>query len=270
MKKFLIVILSLSIVFLSACSVSDSSESLQPSENSETTDPTKTEDYQTEKALSEVDNNLSSKPNTSTTKQRTVQSGNAGNDYKSTSISQQKAQVVETTTQEATMQEKSVSVTETEKATVSNAGTSDTRAVAEKVLKYINQYRSSPAIKLSGLTSYAQYRSKQLVHNFAHDTDDQRTAATALQYGEYIDPSQFGASGNPYYRAGAREAIVKSGFNGTVDQVAENIAKLVRDSSGHWAYIGSSEYKYIAVGVTYQSGMWYCDIAVATENTDEY
>ena len=150
------------------------------------------------------------------------------------------------------------------------AGKNDTAAVAQRVLEYINQYRSSPATRLSGLTEYAQYRSRQLVSNFAHSTADQRAAATALQYGEYVDPSVFGGSGQPYYRANAREAIAKAGYVGTIDEVAMKLATLVKNSPNHWNYIGDSQYCYIAVGVTYESGMWYCAITVASENTDEY
>lgn len=150
------------------------------------------------------------------------------------------------------------------------AGTSDTKAVAKKVLKYVNEFRNSPAVSLTGLTGYAEYRSRQIVSNFAHDTNDQRAAATALQYGEYVDPSMYGGSGEPYYRANAREAIAKAGYSGTVDEVALKLATLIKNSPNHWNYIGSLEYSYIAVGVTYESGMWYCVITVATENTDEY
>ena len=150
------------------------------------------------------------------------------------------------------------------------AGKADTAEVAQRVLEYINQYRSSPATRLSGLTEYAQYRSRQLVSNFAHDTADQRAAATALQYGEYVDPSVFGGSGQPYYRANAREAIAKAGYVGTIDEVAMKLATLVKNSPNHWNYIGDSQYTFIAVGVTYESDMWYCAITVASENTDEY
>ena len=150
------------------------------------------------------------------------------------------------------------------------AGKNETAAVAQRVLEYINQYRLSPATRLSGLTEYAQYRSRQLVSNFAHSTADQRAAATALQYGEYVDPSVFGGSGQPYYRANAREAIAKAGYVGTIDEVAMKLATLVKNSQNHWNYIGDSQYCYIAVGVTYESDMWYCAITVASENTDEY
>ena len=45
------------------------------------------------------------------------------------------------------------------------AGAEDARAVADKVLEYINSFRTSSAVKLSGLTSYAEYRSRQLIGN---------------------------------------------------------------------------------------------------------
>lgn len=75
-------------------------------------------------------------------------------------------------------------------------------------------------------------------------------------------------TGEPYYESGAREAIAKGGYVGTIDEVAKRLADLVKNSAGHWAYVGSSEYSYIAVGITYESGMWYCDIAMARVNTD--
>lgn len=154
------------------------------------------------------------------------------------------------------------------------AGAEDVRAVAEHVLSYLNEYRvqqgSSQAIWLSGLTSYAELRSVQLVSNFAHDTNDQRQAATQLQYGEYVDPALFGRDGEPYYRANAREAIAKAGCSGTVQEVAQFLARIIHESPSHWAYIGSSEYGYMAVGITYRDGTWYCDVAVASENTDAY
>lgn len=142
------------------------------------------------------------------------------------------------------------------------AGKENSLEVANRVLYYINEFRDEPATYLPDLVEYAQYRSRQLVSNFAHDTADQRAAATALQYGEYIDPSIFGGSGQPYYRANAREAIAKAGYVGTVDEVSYKLASLVQNSPNHWNYIGSSEYTHIAVGVTYESDMWYCAIEV--------
>ncbi len=161
-------------------------------------------------------------------------------------------------------------VPETTVPAVEYAGKDDCIAVANAVARYVNEYRSTKAIYLPGLAQYAKYRSQQIISNFSHNTADQRAAATALEYGEYVDPSVYGGSGSPYYRANAREAIAKAGYVGTVDEVAQKLAQLARNSSDHWNYVGSSEYTYIAVGVTYESGMWYCAITVASQNTDEY
>lgn len=155
---------------------------------------------------------------------------------------------------------------------VQYATEADEKAIAERLVYYINEYRKEQgapvAIKLLGLTKYAEYRSRQLISNFAHDTEDERTAATALKYGEYVDPSLYGMSGEPYYTANAGEAIAKAGYVGTVDEIAKKFATLTRNSLGHWAYVGDSRYKYIGIGITYESGVWYCDIAVAMENSD--
>ena len=168
----------------------------------------------------------------------------------------------------------SVSVGDPEPTTpiVIKATASDSTEIANRIVAYINEYRyedgSSNATNLPGLTEYAQYRSRQLVTNFDHDTLDERTAATALQYGQYIQPELYGISGEPYYTANAREAIAKTTFGGTVDAVAMHIAQMARNSANHWSYVGNPEYSYIAVGITYERGTWYCCIAVSTVNTD--
>ena len=181
---------------------------------------------------------------------------------------QEEATTEETTTQKPATEETTTKENTTEQPTVERADADDCEAIADKVIEYINSYRDAPATKLPGLTVYAQYRSRQLVSNFAHDTFDERAAATALQYGTYIDPALYGGEGEPYYAAGAREAIAAGGYVGDIDYVAQKIVLLVKGSQGHWCYVGSSEYPYIAVGITYESGMWYCDIAMAMENTD--
>lgn len=154
------------------------------------------------------------------------------------------------------------------------ATAADSRAVAQKMLEYINQFRQEQGVpaatRLPGLTVYAEYRSRQIISNFSHDTNDERAAATALKYGEYINPADYGMTGSPYYSAGAGEAIAKGGYTGTIDEVAERLARQVKNSAGHWAYVGGAKYRYIAVGITYESGTWYCDVAMAIENTDSW
>lgn len=156
---------------------------------------------------------------------------------------------------------------------IQNATAADSKEIAVLIAKYINEYRNKcdveDAIILPGLTEYAEYRSRQLVSNFSHDTNDERAAATALKYGRYIEPSLYGMTGEPYYTACSGEAIVKAGYAGTKEYVAESIATLVANSIAHWTYVGNPTNKYIAVGVTYESGLWYCDIAVSDVNYDE-
>ena len=160
--------------------------------------------------------------------------------------------------------------TETEAPPPDNATAEDSTEIAQLVINYINEYRTeqgtSTAVYLPGLSEYAEYRSRQIISDFSHNTRDERAAATALQYGEYIEPTLYGMNGEPYYTACAGEAIAKAGYVGTTDYVASSLAKLIRNSAKHWCYIGAAEYQYIGVGITYESGMWYCDVAMTREN----
>ncbi|MBQ8869083.1 MAG: hypothetical protein IJ027_05135 [Oscillospiraceae bacterium] len=145
--------------------------------------------------------------------------------------------------------------------------------VAQKVAEYINQFRTEQgdviATVIPGLTEYCKYRCIQLKTNFAHDTDDQRAAAEALQYGEYVDWSLYGIEGEEnYYTANVREAIGKGNWGGTADEIAYSIANGFRNSIGHWSYVGSSKYTYMAVGVMYDGYYWYVCVCMDSENTD--
>lgn len=164
--------------------------------------------------------------------------------------------------------------TEPIKPNVPNANAEDCDEIAQRLIEHINNYRvADGAIKaqtLNGLTEYAKFRSEQLVINFAHDTLDERAAATALKYGKYVVPSEFGMDGEPYYTANCAEVIAKAGYIGSVETVSQKLGELVRNSTGHWSYVGSEQYKYIAVGITFEAGMWHCCIAVAIDNSDEY
>lgn len=145
--------------------------------------------------------------------------------------------------------------------------------VAQKVAEYINQFRTEQgdvtAKVIPGLTEYCKYRCTQLKTNFAHDTTDQRAAAEALQYGEYVDWSLYGIKGEEnYYTANVREAIGKGNWGGTADEITYSIANGFRDSKGHWSYVGSSKYTYMAVGVMYDGYYWYVCVCMDSENTD--
>lgn len=145
--------------------------------------------------------------------------------------------------------------------------------VSEKVVQYLNQFRSEQgtahATVLPGLTQIAEYRSKQLITNFAHDTLDEREALAYYQYGKYVDLTKHGFDESyNYYTYGGGEAIAKGNWGGTADGIALKIATGFRNSSGHWAYVGGNEYNYIAVGCTYDpsSCSWYCCVLVSIEN----
>ena len=145
--------------------------------------------------------------------------------------------------------------------------------VEQKVAEYINQFRTEQgdvtATVIPRLTQYCKYRCTQLKTNFAHDTTDQRAAAEALQYGEYVDWSLYGIEGEEnYYTANVREAIGKGNWGGTADEIAYSIANGFRNSKGHWSYVGSSKYTYMAVGVMYDGYYWYVCVCMDSENTD--
>ena len=142
------------------------------------------------------------------------------------------------------------------------------RQVAAYAVQYINQYRGSPCTVLSGMSSVAQYRASQLTWNYGHSTADKRAALAAYEYGRYIDATEFGDDpSNSYWEADSAEAIC-AGFYGTdPEAMGRKIADLIRNSSGHWSYISSSEYSYIGVGVEYREGSqygWYCCVMVGS------
>ena len=146
-------------------------------------------------------------------------------------------------------------------------------AVAQKVATYINQFRTEQgdvtATVIPRLTEYCKYRCTQPKTNFAHDTTDQRAAAEALQYGEYVDWSLYGIEGEEnYYTANVREAIGKGNWGGTADEIAYSIANGFKNSKGHWSYVGSSKYTYMAVGVMYDGYYWYVCVCMDSENTN--
>ena len=247
-----------------------SSETKPPASETETTtekEEVETDEQETTTEVAQETTKLTEQETPKTTEPQTEQQ-TTPKPVETQTPKQEEVTTEEPTTQEPATEDVATEEPITEQPTVESADADDCEAIADKVIEYINSYRDTPAIKLPGLTVYAQYRSRQLVSNFAHDTLDERAAATALQYGTYIDPSVYGIEGEPYYVAGAREAIAAGGYIGNIDYVAEQLALLVKGSANHWCYVGSSEYPYIAVGITYESGMWYCDIAMAMENTD--
>ena len=152
--------------------------------------------------------------------------------------------------------------------TPANATAADTKAVADRVIYYLNKARanigSGELKKLPRLTGYAEYRSSQLPSNFAHDISDWFAAAKATGYGRYTEMPD----GSGSYDIGAQEAIAMAGVVGSTDKIGQCLAQIIIDSSRHWPYVGSDEMKYTGVGVTCIDDLWYTCIMVTT--TDEY
>lgn len=149
-----------------------------------------------------------------------------------------------------------------------NATAADTKAVADRVIYYLNRARanigSGELKKLPRLTGYAEYRSSQLPSNFAHDISDWFAAAKATGYGRYTEMPD----GSGSYDIGAQEAIAMAGIVGSADKIGQQLAQIIIDSSRHWPYVGSDEMKYTGVGATCVGDLWYTCIMVTA--TDEY
>lgn len=157
--------------------------------------------------------------------------------------------------------------TDTETTEPPRLAQADSTEVTALVAMYVNQYRNSPATILPGLGNVATYRANQLITNFSHA--DSASACTALQYGEFVDMTLYGCpESSNYYQGYNREAIAKGNWTGTADDIAQRIATGFKNSAKHWAYVGSDEYGYMAVGVVYDASnsTWYCCICMSTQN----
>lgn len=157
---------------------------------------------------------------------------------------------------------------ETKPETPANATAADTKAVADRVIYYLNKARGDigggELKKLPRLTGYAEYRSSQLPSNFAHDISDWFAAAKATGYGRYTEMPD----GSGSYDIGAQEAIAMAGIVGSADKIGQCLAQIIIDSRRHWPYVGSDEMKYTGVGVTCVGDLWYTCIMVTA--TDKY
>lgn len=182
-----------------------------------------------------------------------------------------------TTTKATTMTTAATQPTEwyEAKATADNA-----HLVAERVIYHINRLRNEDgvqdAIVIPRLCEYSTRRSEQLTVKFEHSITLSRVASTAMQYGRYINPPDYGLDGDPYWETGTREAITMSGIPGTIDKVACDMATAFYNSpKGHWSYVGGAEYTHIGVGVTYKPVIhseygpyyyyWHCCVDMADQ-----
>ena len=145
----------------------------------------------------------------------------------------------------------------------------DPAHIEKLVIEKMNAYRiaqgDTAATMLPGLTEVARYRANELITNFSHS--GHQNACNALQYGEFIDMTLYGGTANDnYYRGYSREAIGVGDWFGTAESMSDRIAEGFHHSKGHWSYVGSSEYPYIAVGVTKANEKWYVCVCMSAEN----
>ena len=139
------------------------------------------------------------------------------------------------------------------------------RLVIEKVNAYRIAQGDTAATMLPGLTEVARYRANELTTNFSHTSP--RDACGVLKYGEFVDMTLYGLTAeDSYYQGFNREAIGMGDWFGTAESMSGRIADGFHHSKGHWAYVGSSKYPYIAVGVTKANGKWYVCICMSEKN----
>ena len=139
------------------------------------------------------------------------------------------------------------------------------RLVIEKINAYRIAQGDTAATVLPGLTEVARYRANELTANFSHT--DIRDVCKELKYGEFVDMTLYGMNAeDSYYQGYNREAIGMGEWFGTAKSVSDRIADGFHHSKGHWSYVGSSKYPYIAVGVTKANDKWYVCICMSKEN----
>lgn len=138
------------------------------------------------------------------------------------------------------------------------------RLVIEKVNAYRIAQGDTAATMLPGLTKVARYRATELTTDFEHRAEQH--VSTELKYGQYVDLAPYGMPDESYYKGYSREAIGMGEWFGTAESMSDRIADGFHRSKGHWSYIGSSKYPYIAVGVTKENGKWYVCILMSERN----
>ena len=145
----------------------------------------------------------------------------------------------------------------------------NTADIEKLVIEKINAHRiaqgDTAAMMLPGLTEVAGFRANELTTNFSHT--DIRNACKELKYDEFIDTTLYGMTAeDSYYQGYNREAIGMGDWFGMAESMSDRIADGFHHSKGQWAYVGSSQYPYIAVGVTKANGKWYVCICMSEGN----
>ena len=142
-------------------------------------------------------------------------------------------------------------------------------AEIERLVEKVNAYRiaqgDTAATMLPGLTAVARYRATELTTNFEHRGEQH--VSTELKYDQYVDLAPHGLPDDSYYKGYSREASGMGDWFGTAESMSDQIADGFHHSKGHWSYVGSSKYPYIAVGVTKANGKWYVCILMRKKIT---
>ena len=191
MKRLLTLFLAIITLLLSACAYTEEVPDVPPN----------TEINGAEDTASQPTSSISTQPTESNTETITVAAEEVPVESvsqatmpatKNTEIAAKNSAAIEDQKEESTKETEAVisgSVTNSEITTPEEPLTvkatgSDCAEIANLIIAYINDYRSEEgngyATKLPGLTEYAEYHSRQLVANFAHNTFDERAAATGF------------------------------------------------------------------------------------------
>jgi rubredoxin len=156
---------------------------------------------------------------------------------------------------------------------LADAATEYEAAVAKAVLKYINQFRAEEGktqlTYLPGMSQVAQYRSRQLVTNLAHDVDEMREACGYYEYGRYVNWADYGCPDlvdQNHWVCDSQEAIGGGIAYDDPDDAGYDIARRARESTSHWNYLSSNEYSFSGIGITFEGGSLYCCIMVGRTN----
>ena len=164
------------------------------------------------------------------------------------------------------------------------------REVEQVILTELNRYRveagQEPLTYLPGLSEVCQYRAYQIHQKSGQDVHsdaDIREAFNKFEYGMYFDAVKYEqelaskipgyipenvTDADSYWMTDGTEAVCSS--NGVPWQTAEEkgiiVMESLRNSAGHWIYLGSDLYSYVGIGVYCGTNGIYTNIWVSDTN----
>ena len=164
------------------------------------------------------------------------------------------------------------------------------REVEQVILSELNRYRveagQEPLTYLPRLSEVCQYRAYQIYEKFGddvHNDDDIHEAFNKFEYGTYFDAAaweQDKANNIPgyvpkdvteadnYWTPGGTEAVTSlyGAVYHTSDEHGTVAMESLRNSTGHWSYLGSDLYSYVGIGVYCGTNGIYTNIWVCSTN----